>query len=135
MPYRPKRDGIDKGRERRVVSVGPDFLRDIFAFRLQLSDGAGPREICPPAMTARDGAADLRLIHCLRRGEAAKVVEIVNSQSDDGQRDKAAPYPHGEGAGFERVHCALNKFCATRHFVVARLCPRRSLANWRRSFR
>ena len=82
--YRPKRDGIDKGRERRVVRVGPNFLRDIFSVRLQLSDGAGPREICPPAMTARDGAADLRLIHCLRRGEAAKVVEIVNSQSDDG---------------------------------------------------
>ncbi len=127
--YRPERDGIDKGRERRVVSVGPDFLCDIFAVRLQLSDGAGAHEIGLPAMAARDGAADLRLIHCLRCGEAAKIVKIVNRESDDGQRDKAAPYPHGEGAGFERVHCALNKFCATRHFVGARLCPRRSLAN------
>ena len=135
MPYRPKRDGIDEGRERRVVSVGPNFLRNTFAVRLQLSDGAWPHEICPPAMTGRDGAADLRLVHCLRRGEAAKVVQIVNSQSDDGQRTKAAPYPNGEGAGFERVHRALNKFCATRHFVIDRLCSRRSLATWRRSFR
>jgi hypothetical protein len=55
-------------------------------------------------MTARDGAADLCLIHCLRRGEAAKVVKIVNRESDHDQREKAAPYPHGEGAGFKRVH-------------------------------
>ena len=44
-------------------------------------------------MAARDGAADLRLVHCLRRGEAAKVVQIVNRESNDTQRDKAAPNP------------------------------------------
>ncbi len=73
--HREQRDRIHQRRKRRVVSVGPDFCRDVFAAALQLPGRERTRHFSFPKLPVEHGAADLRLVHPLRRGQPAKLVQ------------------------------------------------------------
>jgi hypothetical protein len=108
-------DRIDQWRERSVGGIGPNALRDIFAVRLQLTDGDRTRVIAVPAVTGGKRTADLRLVHGLRGREAAKIVHEDHGDGDDPNQGESAANPGGGGAGIDRVDHALNEFGATWH--------------------
>jgi len=89
----------------------------------QLPDCARTNDIGVPSVSSGNGASNLRLIHRLRGGETAKVPQINDGDSDDGQGHENALDPDGQCARFQCVHRTLNEVCATRHFVLVQ--PRR----------
>src|SRR5437588_11543465 len=85
--------------------------------RLELADCARPSQVRFPTFAPRDRAADLCLIHGLRSREPSKLIQVNPGDGNDAEHDGAAANPNRQPPGFERVHCGLNKFFATRHCV------------------
>ena len=91
--HRPQRDGVDERGQRRVVSVRPDFLRDVPAVGLQLGDGARPNEAGLKAVSPGDVAPDLRLVHRLRCGQAAELPHVNQRDKDNRDHEQDATNP------------------------------------------
>ena len=60
------------------------------------------------------------LADVLRSGETAKLIEIENNESSDGERNRASLDPNDEPACFQGVDRALNEFFATGHLMRVR---------------
>ena len=123
---REERDGIDQRRQRRVVGVGPDFLRHVLPVALQAWPiGTRPREVGPPAVSAGDLASDLRLVHRLRRRQAAELVQEIKKHDRPtiAATARARRTQTASAACLERVDQPLNEIGATRHLTLRLLPP------------
>ena len=119
---RKKRDGIDKRREGRVVGIKPNSPWHHLAMRPKLSNRARSNEIAVPRVARCGIASDLGLVHCLRRGQPAKIVHIDSGDCDYAYNQKCPPEPESEIASFDGVHASLDElFRATPHFAAPRL--------------
>ena len=87
---------------------------------LQLSDRERPRQFRAPTFATRNRASDLGLVHSLRSGETAELIQIKDDDRSDDERDRATLDPNDEPACFQGVDRALNKFFATRHILSVR---------------
>ena len=85
---RQQRDRIDQRRQRRVVSVGPDFLRDILPVALQLSGRAAVgRSSFSSRVHWSRCASDLRLVHRLRGRQPAEFMEQIKKSEARHEND------------------------------------------------
>ncbi len=86
------------------------------AVAAQFANRKGADDFGLPAVAAEDFASDLRLVHGLRHGEAAELVDQVEGRKTEGdEREHGAPKPFGEISRIEGEDGFLNFFFGGSH--------------------